>query len=194
MIKFPFSAPTLPNGRTLISVSSGFLEIRIPLGLPGFQGKVSPGPPCHHPPCWHHRGVPTPTIFCHIVLVPPAHWLPELRLCYSQKHRVQAAVLTLSWASRNSEGLCEDLHIPYSAGHFLGLNLHALCLSFSKLPGVPSFLPQTCPKAMQGTEILPKGPPLPIFLLPTLTSTLEELFPFCLFSFFFSTHHIFSVL
>lgn len=134
MIKFPFSAPTLLNGRTLISVSSGFLEIRIPLGLPGFQGKVSPGPPCCHPPCWHHRGVPTPTVFCHIVLVPPAHWLPEPRLCYSQKHRVQAAVLTLSWASRNSEGLSEDLHIPHSAGHFLGLNLHALYLSFSKLP------------------------------------------------------------
>lgn len=108
--------------------------------------------------------------------------------------QVQAAVLTLPWASRNSEDLTEDLHIPYSAGYFLGLNLHALCLSFSKAPWVPSFLSQTWAKVRQGTEILPKDSSLPVFLFPTLTSSLKEFFPVCLFSFFFPSHYVFSLL
>ena len=152
------------------------------------------GPLCHHLPQWHHRGLPTPyrRLPCcsgcaHV------HWLCAPSMPLSEA-RVQAAVLTLPWASRNSEDLSEDLHIPYSAGHFLGLNLHALCLSFSKAPWVPSFLPQTWAKVRQGTEILPKDSSLPIFLFPTLTFTLKECFPVCLFSFFFPSHYVFSLL
>lgn len=135
--------------------------------------------PCRLPPCCSS---------CRSSLTPCAS---SMALSEAQ---VQAAVLTLPWASRDSEDLSEDLHIPYSAGHLLGLNLHALCLSFSKVPWVPPFLSQTWAEVRQGAEILPKDSSLPIFLFPTLTSTLKEFFPVCLFSFFFPSHYVFSLL
>ncbi|KAB1279567.1 hypothetical protein Cadr_000015745 [Camelus dromedarius] len=129
--------------------AGGFLE-ETTIHSPGHQqepenGKESPAPPLS--PSTMVASQRVPTVLCHTVLVPPhAPRLPTPHPHLSQKDMTPSAVLTLPWASRNSEGLSEDLHVTYYAGHFLGLNLQPLRLSFPKGLGVPSLLTQTWAK------------------------------------------------
>lgn len=158
--------------------------------LPRCRGKGSLGPLCHRLPLWYHRGVPTLTVFCPVVPVPPC--VPSLSVqhpCGSQKLRILPVFLTLPWASRNPEGLSEALHLPHHTGLFLGLipgktGTGPLWPQFPKPSWGGIIPPPDVTQGCKGPGALVRDP-----LLPSLQPPLWDCFSLfaCFHSFFHSS-------